>query len=108
MIVDHIDNKHETHYDNRIENLQLLTPAQNLAKERPVYMNIMTCDMKKPIEYYIDKAKKQMDETWFKAAVAGIVILLICFIVTRTIENSKRRKKASKEKRRFESHAKRR
>lgn len=55
MIVDHIDNKHETHYDNRIENLQLLTPAQNLAKERPVSMNIMTCDMKKPIEYYIDK-----------------------------------------------------
>ena len=55
MIVDHIDNKHETHYDNRIENLQLLTPAQNLAKERPVSMNIMTCDMKKPIEHYIDK-----------------------------------------------------
>lgn len=55
MIVDHIDNKHETHYDNRIENLQLLTPAQNLAKERPVSMNVMTCDMKKPIEYYIDK-----------------------------------------------------
>ena len=47
MVVDHIDNKHETHYDNRIENLQLLTPAQNLAKERPVAMNIMTCDMKK-------------------------------------------------------------
>lgn len=55
MVVDHIDNKHETHYDNRIENLQLLTPAQNLAKERPVSMNIMTCDMKKPIECYIDK-----------------------------------------------------
>ena len=54
MIVDHIDNKHETHYDNRIENLQLLTPAQNLAKERPVSMNVVTCDMKKPIEYYID------------------------------------------------------
>lgn len=54
MVVDHIDNKHETHYDNRIENLQLLTPAQNLAKERPVSMNIMTCDMKKPIEHYID------------------------------------------------------
>lgn len=55
MVVDHIDNKHETHYDNRIENLQLLTPAQNLAKERPVSMYIVTCDMKKPIEYYIDK-----------------------------------------------------
>lgn len=55
MVVDHIDNKHETHYDNRPENLQLLTPAENLAKERPVSTNIMTCNMKKPIEYYIDK-----------------------------------------------------
>lgn len=55
MVVDHIDNKHETHYDNRIENLQLLTPTENLAKERPVSTNIMTCNMKKPIEYYIDK-----------------------------------------------------
>ena len=54
MIVDHIDNKHETHYDNRIENLQLLTPAQNLAKERPVSMYIVNCDMKKPIEHYVD------------------------------------------------------
>lgn len=34
MIVDHIDNKHETHYDNRPENLQLLTQAENLAKDR--------------------------------------------------------------------------
>ena len=41
MVVDHIDNKHETHYDNRIENLQLLTPAENLAKERPVSTNII-------------------------------------------------------------------
>ena len=37
MVVDHIDNKHETHYDNRPENLQLLTPAENLAKERNNY-----------------------------------------------------------------------
>lgn len=34
MVVDHIDNKHETHYDNRPENLQLLTPSENLAKDR--------------------------------------------------------------------------
>lgn len=78
MIVDHIDNKHETHYDNRIENLQLLTPAQNLAKERPVSMNVITCDMKKPIEYYIDKYnywileyKKEKEERSSSTKYAG-------------------------------------
>ena len=60
------------------------------------------------VEYYIEKAKDEFDKPWLKASIAGIVILLICFIVTRTIENSKRRKQASKEKRRFESYAKRR
>ena len=55
MIVDHINNKHDTYYDNRPENLQLLTPAENLAKERPISMNIIRCNMKKPIEYYTDK-----------------------------------------------------
>ena len=54
-IVDHIDNKHDTHYDSRPENLQLLTPAENLAKERPVCITEIPCDMKKPLEYYIDK-----------------------------------------------------
>ena len=56
----------------------------------------------------IEKAKDEFDKPWFKVSAVGIVVLLICFIVTRTIENSKRRKLASKEKRRFESYAKRR
>ena len=60
------------------------------------------------VEYYIEKAKDEFDKPWFKVSAVGIVVLLICFIVTRTIENSKRRKLASKEKRRFESYAKRR
>ena len=55
-IVDHIDNKHDTHYDSRPENLQLLTPAENLAKERPTSnTDEIPCDMKKPLEHYIDK-----------------------------------------------------
>ena len=54
LIVDHIDNKHDTHYDNRLENLQLKTPAENLAKERPVCRTEIPCDMTKPLEYYID------------------------------------------------------
>ena len=55
MIVDHINNKHDTYYDNRPENLQLLTPAENLAKERPISAAIIRCNMKKPIEYYTNK-----------------------------------------------------
>ena len=37
LVVDHIDNKHETHYDNRPENLQLLTQAENISKEKGNY-----------------------------------------------------------------------
>lgn len=44
MIVDHIDNQHETHYDNRPENLQLLTQAENISKE---ISNYRASDIKK-------------------------------------------------------------
>lgn len=37
MVVDHIDNKHETHYNNRPENLQLLTQAENVLKAKSNY-----------------------------------------------------------------------
>lgn len=54
-IVDHLDNKHETHYDNRLDNLQLLTPEENLAKERPnSNKGEMYCLMTKPVEYYLE------------------------------------------------------
>ena len=33
-VIDHINNKHENLEDYRLENLQEITPAQNLAKER--------------------------------------------------------------------------
>ena len=55
FIVDHIDNKHDTHYDNRLENLQLLTPSENLAKERPKSnTKELPCLMTKPIEHYLE------------------------------------------------------
>ena len=55
-IVDHIDNKHDTHYDSRISNLQLLTPEENFAKERPDLKTVeLPCNMKKPLQYYLDK-----------------------------------------------------
>ena len=52
MIVDHIDNKHSTLYDNRLENLQLLTPEENIIKEREVSAKELPCDMKKPLSHY--------------------------------------------------------
>lgn len=52
MIVDHIDNKHNTLYDNRLENLQLLTPEENITKEREASLKELPCDMKKPLSHY--------------------------------------------------------
>ena len=52
MIVDHIDNKHSTLYDNRLENLQLLTPEENITKEREASLKELPCDMKKPLSHY--------------------------------------------------------
>lgn len=64
MIVDHIDNKHETIYDNRLENLQLLTPAENLAKERIIKYSDrqLKCDMSKPLEFYENQLKGYLEE----------------------------------------------
>ena len=59
LVVDHIDNKHTTHYDNRLNNLQLITQQENSLKNRPQGprngTSEMPCDMTKPIQYYIDK-----------------------------------------------------
>lgn len=62
MLVDHIDNKHETIYDNRLENLQLLTPAENLAKERIPSDWQKKCDMSKPLEFYENRLKSFLEE----------------------------------------------
>lgn len=54
-VVDHINNKHETQEDYHIENLQLLTQAQNLAKERPASTKQLYCNLNKPLSFYEDK-----------------------------------------------------
>lgn len=54
MVIDHKNNKHEMLEDYRLENLQEITPAQNLAKERP-NSNTRIVYRKKSIEYYEDK-----------------------------------------------------
>lgn len=54
FIVDHIDNNQ---LNNNIDNLQLLTPAENLAKERGESIKQVKCKLDRPLSYYEDKLK---------------------------------------------------
>ena len=51
-VVDHINNKHDAQEDYRLENLQLLTPAQNLNKERSESTKQLKCKLNKPLSFY--------------------------------------------------------
>lgn len=53
-VVDHIDNKHSELIDYRLPNLQILTPAQNLEKERIKNENpkVIKCKLWRPRSYY--------------------------------------------------------
>lgn len=56
MVVDHINNKHEHIEDYYLSNLQLLTPAQNVAKERDNWhVWELKCDLSKPRSHFETK-----------------------------------------------------
>lgn len=56
MVVDHINNCHDTIEDYDLSNLQLLTPAENLAKERPNWnTREVKCQLNKPRSFYEQK-----------------------------------------------------
>ena len=58
-VVDHISNKHETQEDYHLSNLQLLTPSENLAKERNSWhIKELKCKLNKPRGFYEDKLAK--------------------------------------------------
>ena len=59
-------------------------------------------------EYYIERLKIEVNKTWVKISVVLFVILLICTIVTRTVENSRKRKSRAKERRKYSHYANRR
>lgn len=56
MVVDHINNCHELLEDYDLSNLQLLTPAENLAKERTNWhISEIKCNLSKPRSFYETK-----------------------------------------------------
>lgn len=58
MVVDHISNSHDKLEDYHLDNLQLLTPGENLAKERDNW-NVweLKCQLNKPRSFYENKLK---------------------------------------------------
>lgn len=54
-VVDHINNQHNCIEDYNLSNLQLLTQAQNVAKERCESTKQLKCKLNKPLSFYEDK-----------------------------------------------------
>ena len=56
MVVDHINNKHDTIEDYHLDNLQLLTPAENVAKDKQNWnTREIKCRLDVPRSFYQDK-----------------------------------------------------
>ena len=61
-VVDHISNKHTELEDYRLDNLQLLTPAENLEKERGISDKQVYCKLDRPLSYYENKLNNYLLE----------------------------------------------
>ena len=57
-VVDHINNKHDRIEDYHLDNLQLLTPKENITKERECNVKEIPCKLDRPRSYYEDKLAK--------------------------------------------------
>ena len=70
MVVDHINNKHSRLEDYHLDNLQLLTPKENLAKERGESTKELKCKLDRPRTYYEQKLSAY-EELYFRAKKEG-------------------------------------
>lgn len=61
-VVDHISNRHTELEDYRLENLQVLTQAENLEKERGESTRMLKCKLNKPLSFYEEKLNKYTAE----------------------------------------------
>ena len=59
-VVDHINNKHTNIEDYHLDNLQLLTPQENVTKERVCNIKEIPCKLDRPRDYYEDKLAKYL------------------------------------------------
>ena len=57
-VVDHINNKHSRIEDYHLDNLQLLTPKENVTKERICNVWELKCKLDRPRAYYEEKLAK--------------------------------------------------
>lgn len=57
-VVDHINNQHSRIEDYHLDNLQLLTPKENITKERICNVREIPCKLDRPRSYYEDKLAK--------------------------------------------------
>lgn len=58
FVVDHINNKHYRIEDYHLDNLQLLTPKENVTKGRICNIREIKCKLNKPRSFYEDKLKE--------------------------------------------------
>ena len=61
MVVDHINNKHFRLEDYHLDNLQLLTPQENVTKEREESTKQIKCKLNKPREHYETKLSRYLE-----------------------------------------------
>ena len=54
-IVDHKSNKHTSIEDYHISNLQLISPRENVTKDREASIKELKCKLDRPLSYYEDK-----------------------------------------------------
>lgn len=70
MVVDHKNNQHEELADYNLNNLQILTPAQNLEKEKGKSERTMKCKLNKSREFYEEKLN-ELTKSYEKAKAHG-------------------------------------